>query len=66
MSYDEECLPAHQLTIQQSGHDMMPIIKSLPFDDVTSNTDDFLVSVTIIQIYTYLCTMYMPFVLNIL
>lgn len=29
------CLPAPLLTIQQSGHDMMPIIVCLPFNDVT-------------------------------
>ncbi len=46
MSRDEERLPAPVLSIQQSGHDMMPIIVCLPFNDVTSNTDDFLVTVT--------------------
>lgn len=59
MSYDEECLPAPVLATQQSGHDMMPIIISLPFDDVMSNTDDFLVSVPLtdmcIEMYTYPC-----------
>lgn len=54
MSYDEECLPALALAIQQSGHDMMPIITSLPFYDVISKTDDFLVSVTITHLYMYI------------
>jgi hypothetical protein len=46
MSRDEERLPALLLRIQQSGHDMMPIILRLPFGDATPrNTDDFLVVV---------------------
>ncbi len=59
MSRDEECLPAPVLRTQQSGHDMMPIIVRLPFYDVTSNTDDFLVAVSVtithMCIYIYMC-----------
>ncbi len=53
MSRNEEWLPAPVLKTQQSSHDMMPIIVRLPFYDVTSNTDDFLVTATITV--THLC-----------
>ena len=45
MSCDEQRLPASVLRTQQSGHDMMPINVRLPFCDVRSSTDDFLVTV---------------------
>lgn len=59
MSRDEERLPAPVLTTQQSGHDMMPIIRCLPFSDVMSNTDDFLVSATMTHMCIHGC-IYMP------
>ncbi len=66
MSRNEEWLPAPVLKTQQSSHDMMPIIVRLPFYDVTSNTDDFLVTATItvthmcIYMYVYVRVSFLP------